>query len=93
MVGKSREAQNQSKLKILRLKKVINVKTKESGNGLVWGDKIKPEKGMMLALQAPDGKVIRATVMDLDEKDVTISLNHPLSGKDLTFKVKIVEVN
>ncbi len=56
------------------------------------GDKIKPEKGQVLAFQDPQGRVIRALVVDIDDQNLTIDLNHPLAGKDLNFKVKIVDI-
>ena len=48
---------------------------------------------MMLALQAPDGRQIPAKIIEVGEKDITIDLNHPLAGKNLTFKVKVVGIN
>jgi FKBP-type peptidyl-prolyl cis-trans isomerase 2 len=53
---------------------------------------IKPEKGMVLALKAPDGRQIPVPVINVSEKDITLDMNHPLAGKKLIFKVKILEV-
>ena len=58
-------------------------------------DKFPPEVqvGGSLILKSPDGQQIPAEVTKIDDKNVTIDLNHPLAGKELTFKVKVVEVN
>jgi FKBP-type peptidyl-prolyl cis-trans isomerase 2 len=53
---------------------------------------IKPEKGMVLALKAPDGRQIPVPVVDVSDTDITLDMNHPLAGKKLIFKVKILEV-
>ena len=46
-----------------------------------------------LILKGPDGQHIPAVVSEVNDDMVTIDLNHPLAGKDLTFKIKVVEVN
>ena len=51
------------------------------------------KEGMILALQAPDGKKFPARVAKIDDKEVTIDLNHPLAGKTLIFKLKMEKVN
>jgi FKBP-type peptidyl-prolyl cis-trans isomerase 2 len=51
------------------------------------------QKGMILMAQTPQGHQIPATVISVDEEQATIDLNHPLAGKDLNFKIKIIEVN
>jgi FKBP-type peptidyl-prolyl cis-trans isomerase SlyD len=41
-------------------------------------------------LQAADSRLVK--VMEVNEKDVVIDLNHPLAGKALTFDVNILKV-
>lgn len=52
---------------------------------------IELQKGMTLYGQSPDGQTIAVTVVDFDDKNVTIDYNHPLAGEDLTFEVKVVD--
>lgn len=48
-----------------------------------------PEKGQQIGLMGKDGRQMTANVIDVDEKMVTLDLNHPLAGKNLHFKVKV----
>ncbi|MBS3150415.1 peptidylprolyl isomerase [Candidatus Woesearchaeota archaeon] len=52
-----------------------------------------PKKGMMLALNTPDGRQFPATIKEVNEKEIVVDMNHPLAGKTLHFKIKIVGVN
>ncbi|MBK5211136.1 MAG: peptidylprolyl isomerase [Coriobacteriia bacterium] len=56
-----------------------------------FGEKL-PEKGWMLELQSPEGQVIPATVVDINEENATLDINHPLAGEDLTFEIELVEI-
>lgn len=53
---------------------------------------VKPEVGMMLQMQDEQGQVFPAKVTEVKKESIMIDLNHPLAGKTLTFKVKIVSV-
>jgi len=50
------------------------------------------KKGMMLAIQAPDGRKIPAVITEVGDKTVKLDLNHPLAGKALNFEIKVVDI-
>ena len=54
-------------------------------------DKVK--KGVVIALTDPQGRKIFARVKKVTEDNVTIDFNHPLAGKDLNFKIKLIKIN
>lgn len=45
--------------------------------------------GMMIGIPTPMGQ-IPAKITAIDEKTVTVDMNHPLAGKTLVFKIKVV---
>lgn len=49
------------------------------------------EKGLQLQIQSQDGFHI-VTVVDFNDKDVTIDANHPLAGINLNFDIDIKDV-
>lgn len=51
------------------------------------------EVGGQLILKGPERQNIPGIVTEVKEDTVTVDLNHPLAGKDLTFKIKIVGIN
>jgi len=50
-----------------------------------------PEVGMTLVMNAPNGQKIPAKISEVTPENVIIDLNHPLAGKKLIFKIKIVK--
>ena len=53
----------------------------------------KLEPGMSLMLSLPNGMQFTALIREIADETVTIDLNHPLAGKTLNFKIKIIEDN
>ena len=51
-----------------------------------------PKVGMVLALGLGNGSEIPAVITKVNGQLVTIDLNHPLAGKTLNFKIKLVGV-
>ena len=50
-----------------------------------------PKAGMMIGVGLPTGQQIPAKIIKVTEKSITIDLNHPLAGKVLKFKLKVVD--
>jgi FKBP-type peptidyl-prolyl cis-trans isomerase 2 len=50
------------------------------------------EVGMMIGIPLPNGQQIPAVISEIDDEDVTIDMNHPMAGKTLVFKIKIVSI-
>ena len=58
-----------------------------------FAEGVKPEVGMQLQSQNPDGGPPTVVVVtELGEEKVTLDANHPLAGQDLTFEIELVEV-
>ena len=49
------------------------------------------EKGLQLQIQSQDGYHI-VTVVDFNDKEVTIDANHPLAGVNLNFDIEIKDI-
>jgi len=52
----------------------------------------KPEAGMMLQAKDRDGRTHIVRIAQVKKDSVVVDLNHPLAGKTLLFKIKIVSV-
>jgi len=48
--------------------------------------------GMVLEADTETGEVIKATVIEATDKEVTVDYNHPLAGCDLDFTVSITAI-
>ena len=53
---------------------------------------IKPETGMELMSQTPDGHQLIVRVKEVKDDSIVIDANHQLAGKELTFDIKVVEI-
>jgi FKBP-type peptidyl-prolyl cis-trans isomerase 2 len=53
---------------------------------------IEPKVGLVLQATAPDGSKFPAVISAIKGDQVTLNFNHPLAGKDLTFNVKILNI-
>ena len=51
-----------------------------------------PKPGLILMLKSQQGRQIPTRITAVDDKDITIDLNHPLADKTLVFKIKLVEI-
>ena len=53
---------------------------------------IQPTPGQHLQVRREDGETAVVTVADVSEARVTLDANHPLAGEDLTFDLRLVDV-
>lgn len=53
---------------------------------------IELEKGLMLSFADAQKAELPGVIADFDEDTVTIDFNHPLAGRTISFRVKIIEV-
>lgn len=53
---------------------------------------VNPEVGQRLRFVKPDGQEIVATVARVSDSTVVVDANHPLSGKEITFDIQLMEI-
>lgn len=53
---------------------------------------VTPTVGLVLRGMDPEGRMFRATIHEMKDHTVMLDLNHPLAGKTLFFKIKVVDV-
>ncbi len=49
--------------------------------------------GMVVGLVTPEGNRVPARIIQLDDEQLTMDLNHPLAGETLTFDIEIVGIS
>ncbi len=53
---------------------------------------LNPQVGQTIGLTTPEGQQMPALITHVDEEKVTLDLNHPLAGKELTFAIEVVGI-
>ena len=51
------------------------------------------QQGMHIMIKSPQSQQIPALISEITDDSVVLDLNHPLAGKDLTFKIKVVGIS
>jgi len=51
------------------------------------------EPGLIIEFATDDGDLLPGTILDFDEGEVKVDLNHPLAGQTVRYSVKIVAVD
>jgi len=49
--------------------------------------------GMTIGLVTPDGHRVPARVVQVDDGELRLDLNHPLAGESLTFEIEVVGIS
>ena len=50
------------------------------------------KEGISIGVGLPNGVQLPAKIIKMDEKSATLDLNHPLAGKTLNFRIKLVSI-
>jgi peptidylprolyl isomerase len=55
-------------------------------------DDMKPEVGMQLQSQSPDGQIMNLLIAEVADESITVDANHPLAGQALTLAIELVDI-
>ena len=50
------------------------------------------EPGLIIEFSSDEGEILPGTILEFDEFEVTVDLNHPLAGQTVRYHVKILSV-
>jgi FKBP-type peptidyl-prolyl cis-trans isomerase 2 len=56
-------------------------------------DELDPHVGQQLQMQNSDGRPMSVVIKAVGDDGITLDGNHALAGKDLTFEIRVVELN
>ena len=51
-----------------------------------------PEVGKVISVVDNMGRRMPVTISEIKDQSIMINLNHPLAGKDLEFKIKVIDI-
>lgn len=54
---------------------------------------LEPKVGMTIGLQTAEGRQMPALITHLDDEKLSVDLNHPLAGEELTFDIEVVGIS
>nr|WP_086940619.1 FKBP-type peptidyl-prolyl cis-trans isomerase [Thaumasiovibrio occultus] len=57
-----------------------------------FGPDLEPEEGTIVAFAGADGREIPGIIREIHGDSIKVDFNHPLSGVDVVFDVKVVEI-
>lgn len=57
-----------------------------------FSDKLQPEVEQIISFSLPNGEETMGVIHAIEDGQVTVDFNHPLSGHEVVFKVKILDV-
>ena len=64
---------------------------REIPKNMVKADK-EMEAGMVIMMATPDGRQIPLLIKEVKKDSVVLDMNHPLAGKNLNFKIKVLDI-
>jgi peptidylprolyl isomerase len=54
---------------------------------------MQPQVGQSLKVDRPNGEPMIVSITAVSDSNITVDANHPLAGKDLDFKLELLEVS
>jgi len=55
-------------------------------------DLVEPKVGQLIAFESPTGEETAGAILAVDADSVRVDFNHPLAGREVVFRVKILSV-
>lgn len=52
-----------------------------------------PDIGAIMMFNAPNGSQLAGLIRDITADSVTVDFNHPLAGKQVTFKIEVIDID
>ena len=71
-----------------RMEEAITVVSKEN-----FPPDFVAKEGEMVQGRTENGQPINALIIEVQEKDVILDMNHPLAGEELNFEIELVEIS
>lgn len=58
-----------------------------------FDDNLTFEQGLIIEFSTDDGNTLPGTILEFDNTEVRIDLNHPLAGQTIRYRVHIIDVD